>query len=153
MRLALALLVFLLWAAPATVQADPPRTELAAAPQIEGHQIARLQLLAPLIVDDSRFAVYVRDSIEIRIPPGTFVPVSEDKGGFYFQSVKEFSRIKFPGPAAGGIYISKKKAHQMVAYLGDARAGMKSAIERAKVLLTADQLRSLRLESPGARKK
>ena len=71
----------------------------------------------------------------------------------YFQSVKEFARIKFPGPAAGGIYISKTKGNRMVAYLGDARAGAKSVIDKAKVFLTADQMRSLRLESPGAKKK
>lgn len=152
MRIVIAFIGLLFATAPA-IQADPLRTELAVPPQIEGHEIARLQLLAPLVVDDSRFAVYVRDAIEIRIPLGTFVPVSEDKGGVYFQAVKEFARIKFPRPAAGGIYISKTKGNRMVAYLGDARAGAKSAIEKARVFLTADQMRYLRLESPGTRKK
>ncbi|MGI8432196.1 MAG: hypothetical protein ACR2MW_07910 [Chthoniobacterales bacterium] len=152
MRLALVAITFFLAAAPA-LQAEPPRTALAGAAQIAGRKIGRVRLLAPLVVDDSRFAVYVRDAIEIRIPAGTFVPVSEDKGGAYFQSVKQFARIKFPGPADGGLYISRKKANHVEAYLGDARAGSKSAIDKARILLTADQIRYLRFEAPGAEKK
>lgn len=151
MRSTFSAIVLILITAQASL-ADPPRTEIAGGTMIAGHEIRRMQLLVPLVVNDSRFAVYVRDAIEIRIPPGTFTPVSEDKGGVYFQSGTDFARLKFPGPVPGGIYVSKKKNRQ-VAYLGDARAGSGDEIERAKVSLTADQSRALRFESSEKKKK
>ncbi len=123
------------------------RTALQSTPLIEGRAIDRILLLAPLVVNDSRFATYVRDSIEVRIPAGTFTPVSEDRKGVFFQAANSFARLKFPGPVSGGFYVSKARQNRMTAYVGDARADSREEVDKAKVSLTADQFRYLRFDA------
>jgi hypothetical protein len=45
----------------------------------------------------------------VRMMPGTFIPVTEDAGGIFYQAVNEFLRIRGNNRIDGGVYESKSQ--------------------------------------------
>ena len=98
-------------------------------------------MVAPVIVDDSKFGGYVQDNIVVRMLPGRFIPIAQDDKGVFFQSVAGFTRLKFYAQIGGGVYVSKVRADRMTAYVGDASVDAKSEVRKDVRYLPANDVR------------
>jgi hypothetical protein len=75
--------------------------------------------------------------------PGTFIPVTEDAGGIFYQAVNDFVQIRGNDRIAGGVYVSKSQPGMIWVYTGDAGMGSKSGIQKDTLPLPASALRNL----------
>ncbi|MFN2507834.1 MAG: hypothetical protein ABR589_03580 [Chthoniobacterales bacterium] len=99
----------LLGLASPVLRADLPRTAVTRVPQVLGRDIERLVLLTPIVVDRSKPGVPFANTIMVRIVPGTFIPVSDDPEGIYYQAVNGFLSIRSNNVIDGGLYVSKSR--------------------------------------------
>ena len=70
--------------------ADLPRVSIGAPPRIGSSAIKRFVLLTPLVIDRRTPGVELRDTIWVRMPPGSFVPIAQDKDGVYYEATTPF---------------------------------------------------------------
>lgn len=125
------------------VRADLPRTPIKGVPRVLGRDIECFVLLAPIVVDRSKPGVRFADIIMVRIVPGTFVPVTEDAGGIFYQAVNGFLEIRGSNKTDGGVYVSKSQPGMIWVYVGNARMSSKAGVEKDTLPLPASALRSL----------
>jgi hypothetical protein len=130
--------------------ADLPRTPVKGVPRILGREIERFVLLAPIVVNRSKPNVRFADTIMVRMVPGTFIPVTEDAGGIFYQAVNDFVKIRGNYPVSGGVYVSKSQAGKISVYVGDARMG--GPVEKDTLPLPASALRSLHVAKAEGKK-
>ncbi len=136
-------LVVLLGLTSQVVRADLPRTPVVGVPRVVGRGIERFVLLAPIVVDRSKPGFRFADIIMVRMVPGTFMPVTEDAEGIFYQAVNDFVQIRGNDRIAGGVYVSKARSGMIWAYTGNARMDSKSGIQKDTLPLPASALRSL----------
>ena len=86
----------------------------------------------------------------VRMVPGTFIPVTEDAGGIFYQAVNDFIKIRGNRPAGGGVYVSKSQPGKIWVYVGDARMG--GPVEKDTLPLPASALRSLHVAKAEGKK-
>lgn len=142
----------LLGLATTAVRADLPRTPLRTVPRVFGRDIERFVLLAPIVVNRSRPGVPFRATMMIRMMPGTFIPLTEDAGGFFYQAVNGFLRIRGNSRIDGGVYVSKSQQGVIWVYVGSAGMKSKFGVEKDRLPLPASALHSLHVAKPEWRK-
>lgn len=125
------------------VRADLPRTPVKGTPRVFGRDIERFVLLAPIVIDRSKPGVRFTDIIMVRMVPGTFIPVSEDAEGIFYQAVNNFVQIRGNNPIGGGVYVSTSRPGRISVYVGDARMGSKWGVQKDTLPLPASALRNL----------
>lgn len=108
-----------------------------------GREIERFVLLAPIVVNRSKPNVRFVDTIMVRMVPGTFIPVTEDAGGIFYQAANDFVKIRGNYPVPGGVYVSKSQPGKIWVYVGDARMG--GGVEKDTMPLPPSALRSLKV--------
>ncbi len=79
----------------------------------------------------------------VRMTPGTFIPVSEDAEGIYYQAVNGFLGIRGNSAIGGGLYVSKSRPGLIWVYVGDAQMNSKVGMQKDTLPLPASALRSL----------
>jgi hypothetical protein len=124
-------------------RADLPRTPVRSVPRLFGRDIERFVLLAPIVIDRSKPGVRFTDIIMVRMVPGTFIPVSEDAEGIFYQAVNNFVQIRGNNPIGGGVYVSKSRPGRISVYVGDARMGSKWGVQKDTLPLPTSALRNL----------
>ena len=134
------------------VKADLPRTPIRAVPRVFGRDIPRLVLLAPIVIDRSKPGVVFIATLMVRVMPGTFIPVTEDEGGIYYQAVNGYLTIRGNQQRGGGLYMRKSRPGVIWAYVGDARMNSKVGVEKDRLPLPADALHNLRTGKPESRR-
>jgi hypothetical protein len=127
------------------VRADLPRTPVRSVPRLFGRNIERFVLLAPIVVDRSQPGVPFSATPMIRMLPGTFIPVTEDAEGIFYQAVNEFRSIRGSHPVGGGIYVSKSREGVIWMYIGDAQMNSKQSVLKDRQPLPASALRNLKV--------
>lgn len=132
------------------VRADLPRTPVKGVPRVFGRDIERFVLLSPIVVNRSKPNVRFFDTIMVRMVPGTFIPVTEDAGGIFYQAANDFMKIRGNYPVSGGIYVSKSRPGVIWVYVGDARMG--GGVEKDTQPLPASALRSLHVAKAEGKK-
>jgi hypothetical protein len=137
-------LVLLLAFVSQIVRADLLRTPLKAIPRLFGRDVERLVLLTPIVVNRSKPGVAFAVTMMVRIVPGTFIPVTEDADGIFYQAVNGYTTIRGNRPTGGGLYLSKSRPGVIWAYVGDARMGSKIGVDKDTQPLPADALHNLR---------
>jgi hypothetical protein len=125
------------------VRADLPRTPVKGIPRVLGRDIERFVLLAPIVVNRSKPNIRFADVIMVRMVPGTFIPVTEDAGGIFYQAANDFMKIRGNYPVRGGVYVSKSQPGKIWVYVGDGRMG--GGVEKDTLPLPASALRSLKV--------
>ena len=90
-------------------RADLPRERVREVPRLFGREIERFVLLAPIHIDRSLPNVPFASTIMVRVTPGTFIPVTEDAEGIYYQAVNGFRTIRGNGRVGGGFFVSKTR--------------------------------------------
>jgi hypothetical protein len=134
------------------VRADLPRTAISGIPRVLGREIECFILLAPIVVDRSKAGVRFADIIMVRMVPGTFVPVSEDAGGIFYQAVNGFLEIRGSNKIGGGVYVSKSQPGMIWVYVGNAGMSSKRGVEKDRLPLPASALRSLHVGKAAPKK-
>lgn len=134
------------------VRADLPRTPIKGVPRVLGRDIECFVLLAPIVVDRSKPGVRFADIIMVRIVPGTFVPVTEDAGGIFYQAVNGFLEIRGSNKIGGGVYVSKSQPGMIWVYVGNAGMNSKRGVEKDRLPLPASALRSLHVGKAAPKK-
>ena len=124
-------------------RADPPRTQIRGTPHLFGRDMERLVLVAPIIVNRSKPGVVYAATMMVRILPGTFIPVTEDDGGIYYQAVNGYRSIRGNRQIDGGLYVSKTEPGLIWAYEGDAQTSSKYGVEKDHLPLPAAALHNL----------
>jgi hypothetical protein len=109
-----------------------------------GRDLDRLVLLAPIIIDRSKPGVPFLATMMVRVLPGTFIPVTEDSEGIFYQGVNGCLTIRGNKPIGGGFYVSKSRPGVIWAYIGDAQIRSKFGVEKDRLPLPADALHNLR---------
>ena len=127
------------------VRADLPRTPVTGVPRIFGREIERFVLLKPLSVDRSKPGVPFRSTIMVIMSPGTFIPVTEDAGGIFYQAVNGFLEIRGNKRTSGGVYVSKSRQGIIWVYVGHAGMGDKFGIDKDTLPLPASMVRHLNI--------
>jgi hypothetical protein len=125
--------------------ADLPRTPVTAVPRVFGRDIERFVLLKPLGIDRSKPGVPFRSTIMVIMSPGTFIPVTEDADGIFYQAVNGFLQIRGNNRIDGGVYVSKSRPGIIWAYVGDAGMNSKFGIDKDTLPLPASMLRHLNI--------
>lgn len=105
---------------------DLPRTPVQGTPRILGREMPRLILLEPIYhsPSSSDWSFQWKTLLSV-IPPGQFVPVSEDRGGIFFEAPNGLGQpqsvtaktVFYPG----GLYVSKQRPSAIYWYFGKAR--------------------------------
>jgi hypothetical protein len=90
-------------------------------------------------------------TLMVRVMPGTFIPVTEDEGGIYYQAVNGYLTIRGNRRIGGGLYMSKSRPGVIWAYVGDAQMNAKVGVEKDRLPLPADSLHNLRTAKPEGR--
>jgi hypothetical protein len=136
------------------VRADLPRTPIRTVPHLFGRDIERLVLLAPIVIDRHKRGVGLPFSafMMVRVLPGTFIPVTEDEGGIFYQAVNGYRTIRGNRRIGGGLYVSKSQPDAIWAYVGDARTKSKFGVEKDRLPLPPDALHNLRTGKPEGRR-
>jgi len=136
------------------VRADLPRTPIRTVPHLFGRDIERFVLLAPIVVDRHKRGIGLPFSafMMVRIPPGTFIPVSEDAEGIFYQAVNGFLRIRGNSSIGGGFYVSKSQPGMIWVYVGDAQMRSKRGINKDRLPLPASALHGLHVGKPERKK-
>jgi hypothetical protein len=129
--------------ATAAADADLPRTPVKGIPRVLGRDIERFVLLSPIVVNRSKPNVRFVDTIMVRMVPGTFIPVTEDAGGIFYQAANDFMQIRGNRPIAGGVYVSKSRPGVIWVYVGDAEMG--GGVEKDTQPLPASALSNLKV--------
>jgi hypothetical protein len=130
--------------------ADLPRTRVKGVPRIFGRDIERFVLLSPIVVNRSKPNVRFADVIMVRMVPGTFILVTEDAGGIFYQAVNDFMKIRGNYPVSGGVYVSKSQPGKIWVYVGHAQMG--GPVEKDTLPLPASALRSLHVAKAKGKK-
>jgi hypothetical protein len=132
------------------VRADLPRTPVRTVPQLFGRDIERFVLLAPIVINRSKsgsglpFAAFMM----VEVPRGTFIPVSQDAEGIFYQAVNGFLRIRGNDTIGGGFYVSKLRPGEIWVYVGDAQMRSKRGVDKDRLPLPVSALHSLRVGKP-----
>lgn len=134
------------------VRADLPRTPVTAVPRVFGRDIERFVLLAPIVVNRSKPGLPFRIVMMVRMLPGTFIPVTEDADGIFYQAVNGFLRIRGNNRIEGGVYVSKSRQGVIWAYVGNAGMSSKFGVEKDRLPLPASALHSLHVGKTERRK-
>ena len=124
-------------------RADPPRTRIRGTPHLFGREMERLVLMAPIVVNRSKPGVVFAATMMVRILPGTFIPVTEDERGIYYQAVNGYRSIRANRQVDGGLYVSKIQPGLIWAYEGNAQMNSKSGVEKDHLPLPAAALHNL----------
>ena len=146
----LVFLVFVLGSSPAN--ADLPRTRVTQLPRVFGREAPILVLGGPIIIDRSRPGVPFMATIMVEIPPGLFVPVSEDAEGVFYQSVKGVRPLRRYQPTGGGLYVGKADGKIWV-FVGNAKLNAKSTIYKDTQPLPPSSLKTLYIGKVEGKKK
>ena len=126
------------------VRADLPRTPVREIPRVFGREMSRLVLLAPIVINRSQPGIPFAATMMVRVLPGTFIPVTEDEGGIFYQAVNGYRTIRGNRQIGGGLYVSKSRPGAIWAYVGDAQMESKFGVEKDRLPLPADALHNLR---------
>jgi len=105
---------------------DLPRTPIQGTPRILGREVPRLILLEPIYNSPSvpDWSYQWKTLLSV-IPPGEFVPVSEDRDGVFYEAPTGLGQpqsvtgktVFYPG----GLYVSKQRPDAIHWYFGRAR--------------------------------
>lgn len=134
------------------VRADLPRTPLRVVPRVFGRDIERFVLLVPIVVNRSEGGLPFSATIMVRMVPGTFIPVTEDAEGIFYQAVNGFLRIRGNNRIDGGVYVSKSRQGVIWVYVGDAQMKSKFGVNKDRLPLPASALHNLHVAKPEWRK-
>ena len=127
----------------ALADAALPRTAIGSAAKIDGREVSRLYVAAPIYLDipTTDWTFYPHTLLRV-IPPGEFRPVSEDRDGIFFESAVGLGQPQSVTAKIelrrGGLYASKKQPMRLYPYFGDASPG-KSLHKAARPLPAAVQ--------------
>ncbi len=122
LRITLTLLALVVMA----VAAELPRTPVGATPRIGGREISRFVVLEPiyLAIPTVERSFQFQTMLSV-IPPGQFIPLSEDRDGVFYQSANGLGQPESitgkPLFVPGGLYVKKQQERTIYAYFGDAR--------------------------------
>ncbi len=134
------------------VRADLPRTPVRAVPRVFGRDIPRFVLLAPIVVNRAQPGIPFAATMMVRMLPGTFIPVTEDAQGIFYQAVNSFRFIRGNKEVGGGIYVSKSQPGIIWVYIGNAQMNSKYGVLKDRLPLPASALRSLHVGKPEGRR-
>lgn len=70
----------------------------------------------------------------VRVTPGTFIPVTEDAEGIYYEALNGFLRLRGNDSIGGGLYVSKSRPGLIWVYTGDAQMSSKVGTEKTPYL-------------------
>lgn len=138
-------LTLLLGLSQQVVRADLPRTPVKTVPHLFGRDIERFVLLAPIVVDRSHPGLPFSATPMIQMVPGTFIPVTEDAEGIFYQAVNEFRFIRGNNTVGGGIYVSKSREGMIWMYIGNAQMNSKQGVLKDRLPLPASALHNLKI--------
>ena len=102
-------------------------------------------MLAPIVVNRSHPGLPFEATLMVRINPGTFIPVTEDAEGVFYQSVNEFRRVRGDRPVNGGLYVSKLQQGRIWVFIGNAKMNSAEGVVKDRLPLPASALRSLKV--------
>jgi hypothetical protein len=122
--------------------ADSPRDPVTELPRVFGREAPILILGGPITVNRSQPGIPFFATVMVELPPGFFVPVSQDAEGVFYQSVKGVRPLRRYQPAGGGLYVGKADGKIWV-FVGNAKLNSKTNIFKDSQPLPPSALRAL----------
>lgn len=106
--------------------AGQERSPVQGAQRIAGREVGRFVVAQAIPFSSPAYDSSTRWSATVAvIPAAQYIPVSEDRGGIYFQSTAGMGAVReVEGKySSGGLYVGRQKLGEVHAYFGDARGG------------------------------